>query len=805
MGCRVAAGLLAFVLAGAAAAQQASPLQSVLAAPLATPVAEGIEAVVEGADGTPVANAIVAVLPAAWTAEQRAVVARLDAEHRGDANQRLAAIALQFGERHRGDERGRATVPAAARHVAAFAGEAAGELVLAGASTGPVRIRLLARDAVFVRAIGMDGKPVARVTVSLLDSLFPRATASTDARGECVLLADQHRANPEAVVAAIAGADVRAVWHEPFLPRTPLELRAPHFGFVRVLAYDEREQPRSDLRTVGIRAGDRQRIDVRADARGEFVALAALGQQFEIEVTLSGLTGTTTAKCAGPTRHGELVIGDVRAAVGPPVLVFRVLGIDGDAVPEGQLVVDLVRRGVPQGELVRAGADGRVRVTVRDRETVQRILVRRRIMAPDGWSETVAGGAPVPLPERWPPGEQELPDVRLQEEPVLASGVVVDDDGKPVPGVCVGAGASFAFDEKRPDRTVDVQLVRGVRPDAEGRFEMRDLREVAKVQLFLAFCPAGFEMPRLDVARGTCDVRLVLVRQGTVHLHLDGVPDTQHAVLHASLVPAGGAPNGIALKFVNGHARIRTASGTYALVLSLHRSKLEVARIPGVVVRRGAETDDPRLVPFAWRDHLLPVTITTVDETDRPVAGARLLCMFTHPDGGEGGGGGSTDANGRFFALVLKAGARFVCDGSSSSGGRYRPVERANVTTDQPFVLRAPLRVFVQLQGDRSLADATRASWHVQGHEEAPMWIGHVVGATSPAADGAWDLAFAAPGEFTLQAQFRVPRGERSWTIVTVRWGRIEVLETAELQTFAIAPDEQALQQLAALREQLGK
>jgi hypothetical protein len=694
-------------------------------------------------------------------------------------------------------------VPAAARHVAAFAGEAAGELVLAGAATEPVRVRVLARDAVFVRAVGMDGKPVARVTVSLHDSRSQKATASTDTRGECVLVADTGRATPEAVVAAIAGAGVRASWFGPFLPRTPLELRLPPFGFLRVLAYDEREQPRTDLESVVIHAADGDRVYVQADANGAFVALVVLGKQFQIDVRLRGTTGTTMAKCAGPTRHGELVIGDVRAAVGPPVLSFRVLGMDGQPVPGGELFVDLVRDGIPHGELARTDAVGRVRIVVSDPAGVQRILVRRRSRLADGTASGSLGGAVVPLPERWLPGEQARADVCLGEEPLLVAGTVVDEDGQPLPNVTIGVRAQVRTPHPQVRHTVT--FVERLRPTRDGRFEIRDLREVPGLQLFAHETPVGFEPGTRNFVHGARDVRLVLVHQGTVHVQLDGVPDTQHELLYASLVCSGGAPNGRELELENGHARIRAAPGTYDLVLSLHRSKLEVARIPGVVVQRGAETDDPRLVPFAWRDHLLPVTITTVDETDRPVAGARLLCLFTHPDGGEGGGGGSTDANGRFFALVPKAGARFVCDGSSSSGGRYRPVQGASVTTDQRFVLRAPLRVRVQLQGERSLADAARASWHVQGHEEAPMWIGDVVGATSPAADGAWDLAFAAPGKFTLQAQFRVPRGERSRTIVTVPWGRIEVLETAELQTFAVAPDEQALQQLAALREQLGK
>src|SRR5262245_53549588 len=228
MGCRTLTSLLALAFAIAAQSQPERtppPLHAVQDAPVAAPRTEGLAVEVLSEQGQPVANALVGVLPGAWTPEQAAAIAQLDALHAGDANQRLAALLLCFCERYRCDDSGRAFVPATATHLAACSGSLAGELVL-DAPAKEARIRLLAPRSVLVRAVGPDGKPVPNVLVSTSGVRAPQRTpARTDVRGECALpLQPRLLIESPAVSAFVLGADVRVRLASSTLPRTPVEL-----------------------------------------------------------------------------------------------------------------------------------------------------------------------------------------------------------------------------------------------------------------------------------------------------------------------------------------------------------------------------------------------------------------------------------------------------------------------------------------------------------------------------------------------------------------------------------------------------
>lgn len=548
--------------------------------------------------------------------------------------------------------------------------------------------------------------------------------------------------------------------------------------------------------------GEPRPVWARPDAKGDVLVRAALGVTFRVDVTLRGTTGRVQATCAGPTRAGELVVCDVRATKGPPVLVFRVLDRDGAPVRDSGLRGQIGTARSGGWQELGVAADGRVRLTVTPGFAAERLVVHSRTPNQAPGVTEYRGAAIVPLPPGLRPGDNELPDVRLGEEPVVVRGVVVDDAGVPLPGILVGA--QLGFDAKEPFFG-DVEPLRS---DADGRYEGRDIRDAPTVRVMTRELPAGYAHAMVEVLRGAKDVRLVVARQGCVHLRFDGVPTTQHRLLFASLVPTGAVAAGSDLQFTDGSAWLRKPAGRYDLVLSLRRDELEIARIPDVVVRRGEATEDARLVPFPWRDHLTMVTITAVDEASAPVAGVMVWCLFATPGGGEAGGGGLTDEQGRFVALVPKAGAHFrLVSEVRSDGPQYRSVDLPKCTADQRVVLRAALHARVQLLGERGVPGAASVHWSLvsRGAGFAGAMVRMGGARQQPAADGTWELHFDAPGTHDIVVGIGVPNDDGRIDTTSLTWGTIEVKESGEVQTFRLAPDEATSERMKELRERLRK
>lgn len=775
------------------------PLRAVQAAALSPSPTTGIAVEVRSEKGRPVANALVGVLPANWSPEQTTVVAELTAAHRDDPNQALAAVLLRFGTRYRCDDAGRTIVPATARRVVACSGVLAGETVVPDPAAAPAVVHLLGPRTVFVRVVGPEGKPVAGLPVGFGIKPFHESNvATTDSRGECVV-GGRWREDQAAWIAPRVAGDPTE--HElpagtPW-PRMPVEIRMPPTGLLRVLAYDQGEQPRLDVEAVQVSlAGGRAGVLQRGEGNGAIVRVA-LGQEFLVRVQMRGTTGWIDANCTGPTRPGELVICDVRATQGPPVLVFRVLDQTGAPVLSRDLFAVLVHAESSRGAGLPVDATGTARVTLSHRNEDLEVFVVRRAPPRDDRGIRYLGAARFAVPAVLKPGDNPLPDVILGEEPVVVAGVVVDDEGKPLPGARVQAKPGW----ERETHGFSGSLGHTVETDADGRFEVRDLAATDTVKLIAILRESGHARVDVQFAKGTTDARIVLVREGRVRLVLDGLPKTPHNLLFASLVAAGERPNGTSIE---GDTWLRRPAGRYDLVVSLRRDDHEIARIPDVVVTRGADTEDARLLPFAWREHVKPITITVVDEAGAPVPGRMVWCLYQKPGGGESGGGGATDAAGMFATLVPPEGAKLRIENLNRGDARdrYRAVELTKVTTDRRVVLRPKLQVVVQLQGDWSLPAGTEVTWGA-GQEPGPAVPRPRTGPAS--ATGKLEWQFDAPGTYEVRMTAMIP-GEGNRTMAKpIVWGTIDVVEQRDVQHFPLQLTDDEQRRLDDLREQLKK
>ncbi len=784
------------------------PLQAVQQAPLAEPLTAGIAVEVRSEKGRPVAGALVAVLPATWSPEQKVIADRLRVEHDGHANEHLAAELLQFGTRYRCNDQGRAFVPVGSRRLAACHGALAGELLLAADATDVVGIRLLGQRAVLVRVVGPDQKPVAGLPIDVgAMAMVMRPEAVTDAKGECVLGLRAGASNAKVVLVQprlIGHAESRELTGA-HPPRGPVCFTLPASGMLRVIVYDQGEQPRTDVLSVNVRVvGDHitaMPVAATVESSGAMCRVA-LGCQLDVSVNLRNQAGSLTAKCVGPTRAGELTICDVRSTQGPPVLAFVVLGIDGKPVAKERLAAVLLTEAFWRGVELLSDGEGRVRYAVPEgmQAGLELVLLRRGPYR-RGSPTVYRGAVRVALPATMGPGENLLPDVHLVAEPVVIAGCVVDDEGKPIAGATVNARPGW----QRPSHSWSGGSFDNVaRSDAEGRFELRDLVTPGVIKLNVQPELPTHASVNVELATGTTDARVTLVRQGRLHVVLAEVKGDRD-LLRAFLVPPGGVVESPDEGFpLRADTWLSAPAGRYDCVVRLMAGTQDLLRIADVTIGRGQDGEDARLSPLPWQQFVRPVTLTLVDAADKPVAGIRVVQWIDSGKSGRQTSGGESDGNGQFFTLVPKTGSRFVvAENSFGQPSRFRRMELTQVTDDQRLVLQPKLKVRVKLVGDMALPTALTVTWRTRSAkvQDRLGLLAMLPGLGGPAArNGVLDVSFDEVGDQVVEMCVVESSGGRPKQHV-FEWGTIPVVEAASTQEFTLKLADDVATRLADLRE----
>lgn len=453
------------------------------------PVKGGVRVAVRAGDGGPLAPAadVLVISTDDWTdtvsKEYRAAI-----EAAGDqwtmARHRML---LRFGRRWRTDAQGEAEVPANPM----MWGAVSGDLWAFGPHWNDPTIVLRPRLRVPVRVLAADGSVAAHVPLCALQGAGHEVWVNakhTDAAGAAVLEFDFDHVLYSKLTVGVA-------WPVPepyvdFAPRErlasatqePIVLRLPELARL-VVASTQPDGKRRPLNGVSVQwphAPQRASVSFWPDAAGEVVVVARPGQRLRADLWCRDQIYRHAVELPMPAKAGDCArthLGEFTAGLAR----LRVLGVDGKPHVNGQVQVDYGR------PVARCDAAGRLRWGL-DGGPAGREHVLTAV-ADDG--ETTLGAVVVELPQ---PAARlvDLGDVRMQPEPILLRGRVVDGNGRAVPGAIVRfAGPANAFTDGLRARC-----------DGQGAFVLRGL--MPKIQQVGVW--AHRPQDSKETAEGTFDV-----------------------------------------------------------------------------------------------------------------------------------------------------------------------------------------------------------------------------------------------------------------------------------------------------------
>jgi hypothetical protein len=306
-----------------------------------------------------------------------------------------------------------------------------------------------------------------------------------------------------------------------------------------------------------------------------------LGRDWELAAWRPNGAEPTRLRTRGPVRLGERIERELVLGSDHPVVSFRVLRPDGSVLAQEE--VELARAtffSSLEKSVITTDAEGRF---TRDGQKTffesGSFTVTHRLPSGEAWMGRAA------LPDGLAPGWNEGGDIRLEGEPLLVAGRVVDGRGAPVVDAYVAVGA-----EQRWAVTASGQS------DALGNFELRGLWTEDTFQVHAR--AAGQRSQDVEARQGARDVVLVLTPRFVLsgELVLDPLVDpgvirfareerdgkrielerkARRFVVSSSLGVSPSSPGHFELEPIEG--------GAFDFLCLLE--DVELARLPGLVVR----------------------------------------------------------------------------------------------------------------------------------------------------------------------------------------------------------------------------
>lgn len=575
-----------------------------------------VAGVVMGSGGSPMAGARVLLIPTPSLAE----TARLEMEGKPGPDPAATATTGTDGAfRLEAPEAGMWKVAVEAKGMVPQ--EILVQPLLEEIELPPVRLESDAK--LEVRVSGADGKPLAgaRVQAGGMSDLrgfrmelrrwqVPERIALTDARGVAVLpRGARERLLVRAGVSGQSAGQLSAEQREVGSGSAALRLAAGTAREIRVMD----AAGKVPVPGAWVRTGESRWLAGRTDADGRFaVPVAARGK---VKVLLTAEDGRQLDLYAEPAKPEEK---------GPRILKLPILEtLAGRVVSaaDGRPVAGALVWNEDPGAARRTGADGAYRIEVSaGREAAPRAAA--------------AGYLPADARLGVPPGMRRGPTLAL-EPALVAAGVVVDEQGRPVPGVQVQASPQPAGRMRSPAMIFSGGTARTA---ASGRFRLSGLLAGVGYELRLSkagFAAARSEVPPLEPGRpsGT-DLRIVL-RKGRMGFgRVVDRSDQPVAGARVELVPARGSDRRMSILRLREGAPVKyeaaaDATGRFEVrdlpagtwELTARGSGFAPLTVPGLTVPEGAGSTDLGTVV------LIPgVSIEgyAVDTEGRPVAGAEI-------------------------------------------------------------------------------------------------------------------------------------------------------------------------------------
>jgi len=389
-------------------------------------------------------------------------------------SQDLLGVLRSLARSYRADEEGFARIRKP-KGPLILAGEAPGLFHFAMFPTAPgmarLTLRLEAEVAVQVLVLDEAGRPRAGVPVVVraAQAFFsmPVTHEVTASDGLATLrnftaiaqFSDSMDYDYEVAVAAPLPEAVMAPLDLEVLSPEPIVLRLPATGSAVVEVLDLEGRPAADGTTVTLaepegenesqpriegmpQAGQASAVTVRGRASFPVVGL---GLQLRASARLEGYPSAVTVEAAGPVRPGEEVRLRLQPERGPTWLTARLLDPQGQPLAEQQIQILLVSTAAGDRDVdystARTDRDGRFRYGM-DPPSVDPGVRRTLKIASLGeggrpFQITAAPRAELELAREYAPGVHDLGDIRLVPPPLLATGIVLAPDGRPVAGARV--------------------------------------------------------------------------------------------------------------------------------------------------------------------------------------------------------------------------------------------------------------------------------------------------------------------------------------------------------------------------------
>lgn len=662
------------------------------------------------------------------------------------ARYRIQALALdgfaraeEYGRRFVSDARGSVDLPPSGARIVA-AGRKVGRsgcLEIEPDTPPPWKLELAMIPSLRIQTIDGGSHPVSGVPVILAGVWRGRhrrlwtgltrepdgiaATASIDVVRE--------KLAPDEFLAAMPGfplADPPIVRIGPGPPPgEPVRLTLPPTGRVRVQVTDGNGRPFAGpaLANLGLRAEvDRDSssylgsLPARPEpaVRGEAVFhRVGVGLDLRVEVrSADPALRPAVAEGPGPLTAGEETVFDVAVRRRWPVLTGNARVEGGAALKRRNLAWTIEQTG-PGGPawgaldgVAATDEAGRFEILLNlDPATEARWRVRLVLLAEDGSGDRTNGprawiGVPFPVPE----GNVDAGTVTLVEEPLIASGTVVDDAGAPVPGAIVRVERQTRVDARGPARDGVAGLPLSwsaqdkiiAETDANGAFTIRGACGPGPLRLFASHA-AFFEDEHVRFEPGTTGLRLTLLRGGAIEgsvllppgapawsfrMEVKGVPAASLDLAHPEGEARSGAQAQARLDAEGGFRWTGLIPGTATVdvLADAWGSITPLVTFGDVVVRAGETTRDPRLQGIDLRSRFHAITITVQDEAGRAPRMAEVAMPL--PDPGAGVKLFMADAFGR--AVVITE--RLPVDLTIGARG-YVPQRFTGVASDRKVVL----------------------------------------------------------------------------------------------------------------------
>ena len=482
----------------------------------------------------------------------------------------------------------------------------------------------------------------------------------------------------------------------------PIVLTVPPCGQVRFILYGPDEKPASGLGVASLRLVD-GRVAGRAAAVRESMTMTTpptehatdnlmfdcveIGHDVAVTVEVAGMAKPLVFHGKGPTRQGELVVVDGRLSVGPPILSFRIVDQQGQPVVKERVGLGVRSENQWRTSDAVTDADGRIVLPLASVEEKDLWVLRRRASA-----STEYCGAVHKVLGSVTPGQQELGDLRLVDEPVVARGRLVDGDQQPIAGVWLKAQASFQHGSGGGSYAGGFWFFEHrVRTAADGTFEVREVDPLPVSWLLQVEDGKWIAAGGLELQSGQPDVQdLRLWRSSTIAAQFAG-SELAEIMVDARLVHRETGLE-VLSRFANGVLQpVTSAAGSYDLQIG---PKELGFRIEGIQAPADGKASDERLRAIALPEGLLIVRATVVDEAGQPVPAATVWCDLLQPGVGSSSHGMLTGEDGRVTFLAK----RKDC-GIAIRGGGFATQRIAEVTPELRICVTRIAPVQVRVQG----------------------------------------------------------------------------------------------------------